>query len=59
MGPGRGVVSRLCHWTKSQLTNMPVAPESKRVEAVIGQREVIGQRLTVRLRERGEFLERT
>src|SRR5260370_37640330 len=31
-GFGRGQVSSLCFWAKAQLTNIPVAPESRRAE---------------------------
>ena len=59
IGPGRGVVSRLCRQTKSQLMNMPVAPESRRADTVMGRREVVRRRFIVRFRERGDFFERT
>ena len=39
--------------------NMPVAPESRRADTVMGQREVVGRRFIVRFRERGDFFERT
>ena len=59
IGPGREVVSRLCRQTKSRLMNMPVAPESRRADTVMGRREVVGRRFIVRFRERGDFFERT
>ena len=58
ISPGRGVVSKLCHQTKSQLMNMPVAPESRRVDTVMGRSKVVGHRFIVRFREQGDFFER-
>src|SRR5258708_34376780 len=34
-GFGRGRVSSLCFWAKAWLTNIPVAPESRRVVVVV------------------------
>src|SRR5260221_1427788 len=40
-GFGRGQVSSLCFWTKAQLTNIPVTPESRRAEVEMECREVV------------------
>src|SRR5260221_9864753 len=40
-GFGRGQVSSLCFWTKAQLTNIPVVPESRRVEVETDHREAV------------------
>ena len=34
-GFGKGWVSNLCFWKKTRLTNIPVAPESRRVVVVV------------------------
>ncbi len=49
-GFGRGWVSSLCFWTKAQLTNIPIAPESRRAEVDTDHREVVVQSSTVMLR---------
>src|SRR6266436_4987348 len=54
MGWGSGVVSSWCFHTKSQLMNIPVAPESKRAEVATEVREVREASSTWRLREHGE-----
>src|SRR5258708_6535675 len=40
-GFGRGQVSSLCFWAKAWLTNIPVAPESRRAEVEMEHREVV------------------
>ena len=40
-GFGRGQVSSLCFWMKAQLTNIPVAPESRRAEVETDCREEV------------------
>src|SRR5258708_17614089 len=40
-GFGRGQVSRLCLWAKARVTNIPVTPESRRVEVEMEHREVV------------------
>ncbi len=47
---GRGLVSSLCFWTKVQLMNIPVVPESRRVEVDMDHREVVVQSSMVMLR---------
>ena len=59
MGWGSGVVSSWCFCTKSQLMNIPVAPESKRAEVAMEAREVREVSSTWRLRECGEVFGRT
>src|SRR5258705_8404 len=62
MGWGSGVVSSWCFCTKSQLMNIPVALESRRVEVAMEVREVREVRevsSTWRLREHGEVFGRT
>src|SRR5258708_39844156 len=59
MGWGSGVVSSQCFCTKSQLMNILVAPESKRVEVAMEAREVREVSSTWRLREGGEGFGRT
>ena len=59
IGWGRGVVSRWCLWTKYPFTNIPVALESRRADVVMGQREETSWMVMVRLREHGDFLDRT
>src|SRR5258706_6377688 len=49
-GFGRGQVSSLCFWAKAQLTNIPVAPESRRGEVETEHREVVVQSSTLMLR---------
>ena len=44
---------------KSLFTNVPMAPESRRADVVMGWREETGWMVTVRLREHGDFLDRT
>ena len=56
---GSGVVSSQCFCTKSQLMNILVAPESKRVEVAMEAREVREVSSTWRLRECGEVFGRT
>src|SRR5258707_10131682 len=58
MGFGRGQVSSLCFWAKAQLTNIPVAPESRRVEVEMGHREVVVQSSMLILRVQAD-LDRT
>src|SRR6266436_5979161 len=58
-GWGSGVVSSWCLHTKSQLMNILVAPESKRVEVAMEAREVMEVSSTWRLRECGEVFGRT
>ncbi len=62
MGWGSGVVLSWCFCTKSQLMNIPVALESRRVEVAMEVREVREVRevsSTWRLREHGEVFGRT
>src|SRR5258708_7389168 len=49
-GFGRGQVSSLCFWAKAWLTNIPVAPESRRAEVEMEHREVVVQSSTLMLR---------
>src|SRR5260370_15547964 len=49
-GFGRGQVSSLCFWAKARLTNIPVAPELRRVEVETECREVVVQSSTLMLR---------
>src|SRR5258708_34937942 len=49
-GFGRGQVSSLCFWAKARLTNIPVAPESRRVEVEMECREVVVWSSTLILR---------
>src|SRR5258708_7108973 len=49
-GFGRGQVSSLCFWAKAQLTNIPVTPESRRVEVETEHREVVVQSSMLMLR---------
>ena len=58
-GWGRGMVSSWCFCTKLQFMNMPVAPESRRVDVEMDAREVREVSSTWTLREWGEFLDRT
>src|SRR5258707_4901353 len=58
MGFGRGQVSSLCFWAKAQLTNIPVAPESRRAEVEMEHREVVVQSSTLMLRVQAD-LDRT
>ena len=59
IGCRRGVVSMLCFQTKSQFTNILVAPELRSTNVVTGQREVVDRSMTMRFREWGEFLDNT
>src|SRR5260370_34290778 len=47
---GRGQVSSLCFWAKPWLTNIPVTPESRRVEVEMECREVVVQSSMLMLR---------
>ncbi len=49
-GFGKGWVSSLCFWMKAQLTNIPVAPESRRVDVEMDHREVVVWSSTAMLR---------
>ena len=49
-GLGRAQVSSLCFWTKIWLTNIPVAPESRRAEVEMECREVVVWSSTFMLR---------
>src|SRR5258708_2859676 len=49
-GFGRGQVSSLCFWAKAWLTNIPVAPESRRAEVEMEHREVVVWSSTLMLR---------
>src|SRR6266481_8881434 len=49
-GFGRGQVSSLCFWAKAQLTNIPVAPELRRVKVETECREVVVQSSMLMLR---------
>jgi len=57
-GWGSGVVSSWCFHTKSQLINIPVAPESMRAEVETEAREVGEVSSTWRLRECGKVFGR-
>src|SRR5258708_2592201 len=49
-GFGKGWVSSLCFWMKVQLTNIPVAPESRRADVETDHREVVVQSSMAMLR---------
>src|SRR5258708_27047137 len=51
-GFGKGWVSSLCFWTKAQLMNIPVAPESRRADVETDCREVVVWSSTAMLRDR-------
>src|SRR5258708_38243729 len=57
-GFGRGQVSSLCFLAKAWLTNIPVAPESRRVEVEMEHREVVVQSSMLMLRAQAD-LDRT
>src|SRR5258706_5201223 len=57
-GFGRGQVSSLCFWAKARLTNIPVAPESRRAEVETEHREVVVRSSTLILRAQAD-LDRT
>src|SRR5258706_11090369 len=57
-GFGRGQVSSLYFWAKAQLTNIPVAPESRRAEVETEHREVVVWSSMLILRARAD-LDRT
>src|SRR5258708_3049830 len=57
-GFGRGQVSSLCFWAKARLTNIPVAPELRRVEVETECREVVVRGSTLMLRVQAD-LDRT
>src|SRR5258708_19298240 len=57
-GFGRGQVSSLCFWAKAWLTNIPVAPESRRAEVETEHREVVVWSSMLMLRVRAD-LDRT
>src|SRR5258708_13984341 len=46
-GFGKGWVSSLCFWTKAQLTNIPVAPELRRVDVETDCRVVVQSSMTM------------
>ena len=48
----------MCFWTKTRLTNIPVAPESRRAEVETERREVVVWSSTFMLRARAD-LDRT
>ena len=49
-GFGKGQVSSFCFWMKVQLTNIPVALESRRADVEMDCREVVVQSSTAMLR---------
>src|SRR5258708_24207246 len=57
-GFGRGQVSSLCFGAKAQLTNIPVTPESRRVEVETEHREVVVRSSMLMLRAQAD-LDRT
>ena len=55
-GFGKGWVSSLCFWTKVWLMNIPVVPESRRVDVETDHREVVVWSPTAMLRVWVDFV---